>query len=134
MKMKKILTTILAAAILALPIRVGADAVEKPYCGAFEYADIGHHTTILKADGEKDAFVPQGAVEYTEVKDAENGQRTMLVKRVRDCNGDGIFNGEDYFIDEEYYIKTGKIKGTDSIKGQEMLNELKSYFLPKSVC
>jgi len=130
MKMKKTLMAILAAAMLALPMNVRADEVVKPYCGLVEHVETEYNTTILKCDGENGAFIPERAVEYTELKDTEYGQRSRLVKRVIDYNGDGIFNGQDYYID----IKTKESKGKDTFKGQKILNELKKYFKKPALC
>ena len=130
--MKKTLATIMAMAVLAMPIMVRADAdsAEKPYGGTLEYVKTLCHTTAFKVEGEKGAVVPEGAVEYTELIGAEYGQKTMLIRRVMDYNGDGIFNGNDYYTDAE----TKEGDGKDPVKGQNILNELKSYFLPKTYC
>ena len=130
--MKKTLIAILAATILAMPLNVRADAdvAKKPYCSAVESVNTMFNTTVLKVDGGKGAVVPEGAVEYTELKDAEDGHRTVLTKRAMDYNGDGIFNGNDYYMDAE----TKESNGKDAAKGQKILNELKKYFLKPVLC
>jgi len=126
--MKKALTAILAVAILALPMKVKADAA-KPYCSLLYSAETPYNTTVFKCEGEKGTIVPAGAIEYTELN-TKNGWGAALVKRAMDYNGDGIFNGKDYYMDAE----TKESNGKDAFKGQNILNELKKYFLKPLLC